>query len=417
MHKLANMSGTASKPVPLSGLLTLIRFHLEERFASEHYWIRAEITDVKRYYDRSWCFLKFIEKRGAEVSAEMKGVFWRNTFGEISRFEKLSRQEFRNGIEVVCLVAVKFHEKFGLSLEVLEIDTGFALGQMELQRQETLDRLVSENPGRIVVRDGVYHSFNQSLPAPGPISHIALIAATNSDGHRDFMQELNNNPHAYRFQVDEYPTQVQGISAAAQMFGHLNDIASSAKNYDVIVIVRGGGSQTDFSPFDDYTLARTVALSETPVFTGIGHDRNISIVDMMARSFKTPTKVAAEIVQQNFLFEQELFNWKDRLFEMVNERLLTECEELSDYKERLEPAVMQNLKSAGIELLQWKRLVKNLDPVNIVQKGFAMIRINEKVITSTAETELGQVLEVRMKDGRLDAKIIKKQSDERKDEL
>ena len=287
--------------IPLSQLVAEVQESIELTFGSELFWIHAEITDVKKYESKRWCFLKFIEKNSDVISTEIKGVFWNNSYTEISKFEQVTHQEFKSGLQINCAVKVRFHAKFGLSLEVQAIDYAHTLGELELEKVQVLKKLTAENPNHVVLKDEVYFTHNNTIPLPVVFQKIALITAPKSDGERDFIKELEHNNYGYAFAIQTYHCMVQGDNAALQIKESIKKIEQSAIAYDVICIVRGGGSLTDFKPFNNYEFAQTVAKCNTPIFTGIGHDSNTSIVDLMARQFKTPTKVASAIINQNFI--------------------------------------------------------------------------------------------------------------------
>ena len=292
--------------INLSQLLYKIDETLQSQFGYQTFWIKAEITDVKKYESKRWCFLKLIEKKDTEIIAEMKATAWSQGYVFIEQFERLTQQHFANGLQIICKVKVKYSIKYGLSFDVLEIDNSFALGQIELQKQATLKRLVDESNGQITKDEEHYFTPNKKLKLPVVIQKIALITAQNSDGQRDFNNELLNNNYGYAFEVDEYLCQIQGENAHQNIIKQFEQIFASNIQYDCVAMVRGGGSETDFKPFEQYDLAKLVANFHIPIFTGIGHDRNTSIVDLMARQLKTPTKVAAQIVDHNYMFENNL---------------------------------------------------------------------------------------------------------------
>ena len=378
------------KRLKLSELIGEIDDVIQDRFAGETFWITAEITDVKKQPDKRWCFLKFIEKEGNLIRAEIKGVFWSTAYGSIERFEKLSGQAFANGLEITCNVRVRFHNRFGLDLEVLDIDHSYALGKLEQERQHTLDRLVKENPKQIRVVDGQYFTRNQSLELPIVLQRIALVTAPDSDGQRDFKQEMGNNSYGYAFSVTEFLTQIQGDNSSSLIIQKLQQIEADKEKFDVVVIVRGGGSQTDFKPFDDYDLSKYVAVFPLPVLTGIGHDRNTSIVDLMARQHKTPTKVASSIVDHNFNFESEIMDLKDRL--------LTTTERKMD--------------NARDSLLQIKRTVKAYSPSTILNKGYAIITSNDQIIIDPDEIKPGAEIKTILKNELIHSTVTKKSKNE-----
>ena len=183
----------------LSTLISEIDATIQNRFAGKSFWIKAEITDVKKYTDKRWCFLKFIEKDGNTITSEMKGVFWSNTYHHVQNFERETQQPFASGLEITCNVRVRFHKRFGLDLEVLAIDFAYAIGQLEIERKQTLERLVKENAGVRQMSNGNFSTLNNRLELPTVFQKIALITAPNSDGQRDFKEVIEGNRYGYAF--------------------------------------------------------------------------------------------------------------------------------------------------------------------------------------------------------------------------
>lgn len=377
--------------IKLSELTGLIQDTFQENFGGEVFLITAQITDVTRKEADRRCYLKFIEKENGRTTAEIRAVFWSNYYSQIENFEKQTKQRFANGIEITCAVRVRFHPVYGLNLDVLQIDLAHTLGTLELERQQTLERLVKENPKTIQLYDGVYRTLNNRLPLPLVIENIALITAQSSDGQRDFLQEIKKNKHGYTFSVKEFFVTIQGDNAHRQILEQLERIESEQKKFDVVAIVRGGGSQTDFRPFEDYELSKRVAEFPVPVFTGIGHDRNQSIVDLMAREQKTPTKVASFIVEHNFEFENRLIDLRTNFFTAV--------------REQLEHA-QEDLKNA-------KRIVKLASPQAILDRGFAIITANNKIITEPAEIEEQMELQTLLRNAIIHSMVTEKSKNEK----
>jgi exodeoxyribonuclease VII large subunit len=365
--------------INLSQLLYKIDETLQSQFGYQTFWIKAEITDVKKYESKRWCFLKLIEKKDEQIIAEMKATAWSQGYVFIEQFERLTQQPFTNGLQIVCKVKVKYSIKYGLSFDVLEIDNSFALGQIELQKQATLKRLVDDSNGQIIKDDEQYFTPNKRLKLPIVIQKIALITAQNSDGQRDFKNELLNNNYGYAFQVDEYLCQIQGDNAHENIIKQFEQIFASNIQYDCVAMVRGGGSETDFKPFEQYELAKLVAFYHIPVFTGIGHDRNTSIVDLMARQLKTPTKVAAHIVDHNFMFENNL------LYQF----------------NQIEQTIALKIDRAKQNLVNLKRLLQSLDPENVLKKGYALVKLNNKIVSNANQLKAGDELETYIKDTRI----------------
>lgn len=365
--------------INLSQLLYKIDETLQSQFGYQTFWIKAEITDVKKYESKRWCFLKLIEKKDTEIIAEMKATAWSQCYVFIEQFERLTQQHFANGLQIICKVKVKYSIKYGLSFDVMEIDNSFALGQIELQKQATLKRLVDESNGQITKDEEHYFTPNKKLKLPVVIQKIALITAQNSDGQRDFNNELLNNSYGYAFEVDEYLCQIQGDNAHENIITQFEKIMESNIQYDCVAMVRGGGSETDFKPFEQYELAKLVANFPLPVFTGIGHDRNTSIVDLMARQLKTPTKVAAHIVDHNYMFENNL------LYQF----------------NQIEQNIALKIDRAKQNLVNLKRLLKSLDPENVLKKGYALVKINNKIISNANQLQKGNEIETYLKNTKI----------------
>jgi len=369
--------------INLSQLLYKIDETLQSQFGYQTFWIKAEITDVKKYESKRWCFLKLIEKKDTEIIAEMKATAWSQGYVFIEQFERLTQQHFANGLQIICKVKVKYSIKYGLSFDVLEIDNSFALGQIELQKQATLKRLVDESNGQIIKDDEQYFTPNKRLKLSIVIQKIALITAQNSDGQRDFKNELLNNNYGYTFEVDEYLCQIQGDNAHENIIKQFEQIFASNINYHCVAMVRGGGSETDFKPFEQYELAKLVANFHLPVFTGIGHDRNTSIVDLMARQLKTPTKVAAHIVEHNFMFENNL------LYQL----------------NQIEQNVHLKIDRAKQSIINLKRLLMSFDPNNILKKGYAILKVNNVIVSNPSLLKIGDEIETIIKNKTLKSVI------------
>jgi exodeoxyribonuclease VII large subunit len=213
----------------------------------------------------------------------------------------------------------------------------------------------------------------------------AFITAPNSDGQRDFKEVLLKNSYGFAFAVTEYLTQIQGDQAAAMITGRLEEIALNAADFDVVVIARGGGSDTDFKAFNDFDLARRIATFPVPILTGIGHDRNTSIADLMARQYKTPTEVAKNIVEHQFAVDAYLETLRDRL----------------------ETAVQRRLDDANRRLELLRVRMDAASPEAILGRGYALLRIGGKFISDPASLTTGDELEIWFHKARIWSTISK----------
>lgn len=384
-----------TEQIKLSELLEQIQETIQTRFEGEVYWVHAQIMNVKKYASASRCYLTLEEYENGTKTAEARAVFWANYYNEIESFEKLTRQTFKDGLKIICKVKVRYHKIYGLNLDVMQIDAAHTIGTLELEKQQTLERLLKENPETIKLFDGIYKTFNNSLPLPLIIARIALITAPNSDGQRDFQQETKQNKHQYSFFVREFLTTIQGDNAHKLILEQLKQIEKSKEDFDVVAIVRGGGSQTDFKPFNDYELSNYVANFSIPIFTGIGHDRNQSIVDLMAREQKTPTKVASLFVERNFEFENMLI----------------------DFKTRLSGIVKTQLQNAKDDLVHAKRIVKLSSPQAILDRGFAIVTCNNKIVTDPEDIKENSQLQTLLRNETIYSTVTKKTKSEKRTDI
>jgi len=298
-----------SSRLTLYQLNGIIQSKLNDAFFMQHFWIVADITEHSFKEKTGYHYFEFVEKdvRTNLIVAKIKGAAWGNASQRIKDFEKSTGQRFTNNIHVLAKVSINFHKVFGLSLELLEIDPSFTLGVIETKRQETLLRLVTNYPAIIQKRGEQYITYNSSLELPPVISHLAVISSQASAGNEDFKHTLINNSYGYHFEIDDYFTVVQNEVNAGIFLERLLDVFRSGKKYDAVIINRGGGAQTDFLIFDNFKIGLAVAKFPIPIITGIGHQKNQTITDLMAHtSTKTPTKAAEFIVTHNKIFEDRL---------------------------------------------------------------------------------------------------------------
>ncbi len=391
-------------PISLSDLAYSVESLIEQSVGQRALWVVAETSDIKNYADRQYCFLTLVERESRtgrqETIAKLDAVIWRKHYGIIREFELATGVAFARNIQLLMLVSVGFSPVYGLRLEILKIDPSFTLGNLERERQQTLDQLVSDHPDLVWIEDGKYVTANQLLPRPIVWQRIALIAAPNSDGWRDFRHELANNAYGYDFQVDDYLSQVQGQGAERAMAAQLTRIAESGINYDGVVLVRGGGSQLDFGAFDTYLLGLAVASFNRPVLAGIGHERNVSITDLLChQSVKTPTKAAAFLIENNRMFEESCLQMVYKLLTLSRVTLQTARESLEAESERFRFVLHTFFRDRHTDLAHKTLTVRHLDPANVLRRGYALLLQNGRIITRAQQVQPNQPLTVQLADG------------------
>lgn len=319
-------------PLQLSELTAKLEHFFSGRFGGRMFWVIAEVSNHKYNSAKQWHFFDLIEKaKGADrLVAKMSAVAWRQAAPEIVRFELESGQKFTDGIEVLVQVELTFNGQYGLKLTLHNIDSSYTLGQMERRRREILARLVLRYPQFVEKRDDRYVTANQKHILPLTIRRIAVISSPSAAGYEDFMHTLNTNAYGYSFGVHMYFARVQGMEAADGITRRLCELSLQPNDYDLIVIIRGGGAQTDLFIFDDFALNRELARATIPVWTGIGHQRDSTIADLFSHtSHKTPTRVAEAIVQHNRKAEERVALLRERLHTSARQGVKKKKEALS----------------------------------------------------------------------------------------
>ncbi|MEC5145525.1 exodeoxyribonuclease VII large subunit [Chitinophaga sp. 212800010-3] len=319
--------------IKLSALTGKIQQTLHQAFAEQTYWVVADITNHSFYQQKGYHYFDLVEKDeyAGGIVARVAAVAWGAGALRIKEFETVTGQQFRNDIHVLIKVTVGYHQVHGLQITLQDIDTSFTVGMLEQQKQQTLLRLTTECADFIQRSGDRYITRNNQLKLGRVIQQLAVVTSGNSAGYQDFLHTLEHNHFGYKFTVDKYFTVVQGETKAELVQQRLIDIFQSGKPYDAVVIIRGGGAQTDFLIFDTFILGRAVAKFPIPVITGIGHQKNETITDMMAHTAtKTPTKAAELIIAHNRTFEEAVINMQQNIV-IRSQQLLSRNFQLLSY--------------------------------------------------------------------------------------
>lgn len=278
-------------------------------------WIRAEMSDVRTNPASGHCYLEFIEKNpaGGQTVARARASIWAKTFRMLKPyFEGETGQLFTSGIKVFVKVSVDFHELYGFNLTVLDIDPAYTMGDMARRRMEIIRQLQEE---------GVY-TLNKELPFPRLPQHIAVITSPSAAGYEDFLTQLAHNKRGYVFYPELFPAVMQGEKTEESIIAALDRIYPHIERFDVVVIIRGGGATSDLNSFDSYPLACNCAQFPLPVITGIGHERDDTVIDLVAHTrAKTPTAVAELLISTVEEAENELLFLQQRCATVAQQRI------------------------------------------------------------------------------------------------
>ncbi|MBB4036458.1 exodeoxyribonuclease VII large subunit [Dysgonomonas hofstadii] len=283
----------------------------------EMFWVRAETSDV-RVNQNGHCYLEFIEKdgKGKTLLAKARGMIWANTFYMLKAyFENKTMQPFTSGLKVLVQVSVEFHELYGFSLTVHDIDPSYTLGDQALNRAAIIRQLEE---------DGVL-TLNKELTLPEPLNRIAIISSPTAAGYEDFLDQLNKNTYGFAFYTKLFPAIMQGGRSEDSIISALERIYDNLDCFDAVIIIRGGGATSDLSSFDSYLLAASCAQFPLPIITGIGHERDDTVLDIVAHTrAKTPTAVAEFLINNMVRTAVELDETGQSIVSMVQQRLQTE---------------------------------------------------------------------------------------------
>lgn len=310
--------------IRLSDLAKEISEVFRKNFSMERYWVSAEILGLK--INKGHCYLQLGEKdeRSTQPKAEFKAMIWSSNFNLIhSRFIAETGNQLQENMEILCKVEVQFHERFGMSLIVHDVDAAYTLGKMAIERKKTVEKLK---------QDGVYF-LNKQKEVSSVIQTIAVISSADADGFKDFTTKLNDNKFGLVFHTKLFPSLMQGDNAPRDIIAALTIIKQHAyfSYLDAVVIVRGGGQTSSLSCYNDYSLAYEVANYPLPVITGIGHTADVSVVDEVANmNLITPTAVADFIIHHTYTFKEQIDYLRDGIHAYANLCIESEEEAVAD---------------------------------------------------------------------------------------
>lgn len=384
------------------------------------YWVHAELSDIHSNA-MGHCYLELLQKElwQNQLVAKARGIIWANVFRILKPyFEKTTGQSFAAGIKVLVKVTVEFHELYGYSLTIHDIDPTYTVGDIIRQRKEILKQLEEE---------GVL-TLNKELKIPLFPKRIAVISSSTAAGYGDFRHQLACNVHKYRFHVELFPAIMQGIQVEWTIMKALEDIWKRSEEFDVVVIIRGGGASSNLSGFDTYMLAAACAQYSLPIITGIGHERDDTILDLVAHTrVKTPTAAAEFLIYQADLAAKRLYELTEQLQQGVSRLLTQEKQRLSDLRNRIPALVVERLANLRMELFNQEHALKqsvalllpkqkhrlellrqritDASPERILQRGYSITLKNGKAVKDISEVQPGDVLVTRLATGEVSSVV------------
>ena len=407
--------------ITLAELQGLIRDKIYEALPGS-FWVIAEIAELK-VNSAGHCYLELTgtDTPGGKVTVRARATIWASKYRSLNTFFNASTGiPLRTGITILFKATVEFHELYGLSLNISEIDPAYTAGEMALKREAVIRRLTE---------DGVI-SMNRELELPPYPRHIAVISSSKAAGYQDFINHLSFNPYGYVFVPELFEAVMQGETTESSVTEALNKISEEAGRFDTVAIIRGGGSSTDLSWFDSYEIAFHITQFPLPVLTGIGHEKDISVTDMVAcKSLKTPTAVAGFIVEHTLATENHVIEMADTLTETVSETIASAGEQLTSLQNRIASTTRlvvkvkheqlgyhsETLRRSQVNAIRTAReltdrlenALRHLDPAEVFKRGFTLTAKNGLIIRSSQDLIPGDTITTHFEKGEATSTVIK----------
>ncbi|MCR5512958.1 MAG: exodeoxyribonuclease VII large subunit [Prevotella sp.] len=384
-----------SEHFTLRQLNMMVRDAIEMQMPDE-YWVEAELSECRERGGH--CYMELIEKDEQTNTpvARASAKCWRQTWQVLQpHFERVTGQTLHTGLKVLMRVYAQYHEAYGFSWIVTDIDPTYTIGDMERKRQEIIRQLKEE---------GVF-DMQRELRIPLFAQRIAVISAAGAAGYGDFCRQLEENEYGFKFEVTLFPAIMQGEQVEKSIIAALNDIYSHSaestqqRAFDCVVIIRGGGATADLSGFDTLALAENVAQFPLPIITGIGHDRDESILDMVSNTrVKTPTAAAALLIDNLRQVLERLNNAQQRI-SMVGHIIIDARHRIEMLQQRLSVAMERIMTNQKHRLSQIELLLQGYDPQLLLRRGYSITMHNGRAVRDPQQLKAGDEIETRVEKG------------------
>lgn len=368
------------------------------------YWVSAETGEVK-IHSAGHCYIELIDRKSSagNLAAKIQAVIWSSSFRILKPyFETATGKPLERGIRILVCVQVQYSSLYGLSLVISDIDPSFTIGEQELLRQKTIQRLKDE---------GMF-DLNSSLEIPALPRNIAVVSSFNAAGYRDFIKHTTQNEYGFKINLTTFEAPMQGESAPSGIIAALDKITSGPLKFDIVVIIRGGGSAQDLVCFDDYELALNIAQFPIPVITGIGHDHDFHIADMVSHTnVKTPT-AAADFLIDMFMQEEQHLNYLiTRVSSSLKAKLSAESANIEIMFRRAAEAIRRHLREEEYKIEMLEKRATLSSPLQILERGYAIALKDGKKITKASQVESGDILTLVVAKGIIECTVNSKRDE------
>ena len=361
-------------------------------------WVRAEVSAVKAR-NGGHCYLELSQSDDSGLIAKASAIIWSSKYRFIAPyFESVTGSPLQEGMVILVEVQPTYSQLYGFSLIINDIDPEYSLGLKELERQKTIERLQSEG----------LMDMQKGLALPALPYDLAVISAADAAGYRDFMRHLDENPYGFKVNPVLYPALMQGTDCPASIVAALDAILESGQQYDAVLIMRGGGSKLDLACFDDYEMAAAIAQYPIPVLTGVGHDHDFHVCDMVAYEYvKTPTALADYILEMYENEDARLSSYHTRMRLALSSRVSAMENKAARLIDRVRNASAMKISLAEAALNVIQTRIAAADPRKIMERGYALAVDGEGVVLkSAAGVSAGDKVSVMFADGTVKAQVM-----------
>lgn len=392
------------------------------------YWIKAEMNKLNHYTHSGHAYPDLVEKKDGKIVAEIRGTIWRSTYQRINtEFIKYLGEPLKDGISVIFEASINYHPMYGMGINISDIDVSYVLGELEKEKKESIAKLKKE---------GLFNK-NRQLPFPLLPKRIAIISVETSKGLSDFFKIIENNPWRYKMECTLYPALLQGDKSIPSILNQLASIQNNIEDFDVVTIIRGGGGEVGLSSYNNYQLSKAVAHFPIPVLTGIGHATNETVCEMVAyRNAITPSNLAEFLLQKFHDFanvlrtaEQQIAYKVERQFSIEKQKISHQVNTINWLSQNLIQRAKQILENNKVQVTSGskrlieeqkrtlesnKMILKLADPITILNKGFALVWHDGKIVTSKTQLKEGDIIMNQLRDGGVESKVLKNITDDSK---
>lgn len=394
---IQGMMNGIENPLTLYSLNNLVREAVSNALPSR-YWVTGELSEVREAVN-GHCYIELVQRDeiSGEIVAKARGTIWSRIYSLLCPyFLEQTGHSFAQGLKVLLQVGVSFHELYGYTLDVCDIEPAYTIGDMARKRQLVIRQLTEE---------GVI-GLNKELPFPLLPQRVAVISSSAAAGYGDFCDQLHNNAYGFVFYTKLFPAPMQGSGVEQGIISALDCIARDIDFWDVVVIIRGGGATSELSCFDTYELANNCAQFPLPVITGIGHRRDESVLDVVAHtSVKTPTAAAELLVHAMLTQAACVSDLQQGITSAVRSRLDTERHSLQSLVQRMPVITALYMQGQHHRLDLWQKYMDAASPEHVLALGYSITRVNGKAIRSIDDIVPGDEVVTTVSGGEFISKV------------